>query len=92
MIIKINLQNNQINLDFDDEKISNISYSLEQTVNLTNLITQISTLSNKIDLDPIDFNNFKNEFKAASILELKLVEYLYKIFNAYNESYDEVNI
>lgn len=65
-------------------------FNLSSTVNMTELIHYISDRENKIECQPVSWEEFKTTNEDKSPESLKLVEYIFKVINAFNESYSEV--
>lgn len=64
-------------------------YNAEEGANLTNLIEEIGDSPNKVKVIPSTFNDFKLKVYEEEIL-VKIVEYIYKIIDAFNDAYFEV--
>ncbi len=77
------------NIKINDTDFSE-SFSVDGEVDLTNFIKNISEMKKKIDIEPISFDLFENDNKEIEPLSLKLIEYIYKILEAFNDSFDEV--
>lgn len=71
-----------------DEK--RFTFNLSSTVNITELIHYISARDNKIECQPVSWEEFKTAHEGETAESLKLVEYLFKVINAFNESYSEI--
>lgn len=65
-------------------------FSLSETVILTDLVQYISNFGQKIQCEPTNFDEFAESNSAEGGDVLKLVEYLYKIITAFNESFSAV--
>jgi hypothetical protein len=65
-------------------------FNLSSTVNMTDLVHYISDREQKIECHPSSLEEFKAEHKEEMPETFKLVEYVFKVINAFNESYDEV--
>lgn len=89
MDIRVTFNANTLNIIFDDILIPNQSFSLEENINLTELVKSISNIAEKLIITPVSYDEFKKENECNDIT-LKIVEYIYKILDAYNRSYDEV--
>lgn len=90
MNIKVKHNNKQIIVEFENECIPNQIYKLGENINLTDLVKYISDINNYIEINPENFEKFKNKSKCEDKEILKIIEYIYKIFDAYNKSYQEV--
>ncbi len=71
----------------DDKKFV---FNLSSTVNMTDLVHYISDRDQKIECHPVSLEEFKAEYEEETPETLKLVEYLFKIINAFNDSFAEV--
>lgn len=65
-------------------------FNLSSTVNMTDLVHYISDHEKKIECHPSSLEEFKIEHEEATPETCKLVEYVFKVIKAFNESYDEV--
>ncbi|PPK49302.1 hypothetical protein [Clostridium algidicarnis] len=89
--IKVEPNNKQIIVESSNKcSIKNEIYKLGESINLTDLVKYISDINNYIEINPESFGVFKNESKCEDKEILKITEYIYKVFDAYNKSYQEV--
>ena len=88
--IEAELDNNEIMVKFESECIQNQIYKLGESVDLTDLVKHISNANNYIEINPENFEDFKENIKCEDKEILTIIEYIYKIFDAYNKSYQEV--
>lgn len=77
------------NIKIDDTDF-NESFSVDGEVDLTNFIKNVSDMKEKIVIEPVNFDLFEIDNKGIEPLSLKLIEYIYKILEAFNDSFDEV--
>lgn len=90
MNIKVNLNNKQIRVQFDNELIPIQTYDLGKNINLTDLVKYTSDINNYITTDPQNLEEFIDKNRCEDKEILKIVEYIYRVFEAYNKSYQEV--
>lgn len=90
MNINVEFNNDQIIVGFENECIPNQIYELRESISLTDLVKYISEMDNEIKINPENFEEFRNYSKCENKKLLKIIEYIYKIFDAYNKSYQEV--
>ena len=77
------------NIKIDDTDF-NESFPVDGEVDLTNFIKNVSDMKEKIVIEPVNFDLFEIDNKGIEPLSLKLIEYIYKILEAFNDSFDEV--
>jgi hypothetical protein len=65
-------------------------FNVDDSINLNDFIEYLSNLNELVSLSPEDFDSFEVTAQDFNSEALKLVEYLYEILNAFNESYEEV--
>jgi len=65
-------------------------FNLSSTVNITDFVQYIGDRDQKIECHPASIEEFIAEHEEETPATLKLVEYIFKVINAFNESYDEV--
>lgn len=88
--IEVEFDNKQIIVKFENECIQNQIYKLGESIDLTDLVKHISDANNYIEINPGNFEDFKDNIKYEDKEILKIIEYIYKIFDDYNKSYQEV--
>jgi hypothetical protein len=64
-------------------------FDLDDIVDLNEFIKTISESEEKIECEPKSFISFCESDENSTDDMLKLVEYVFKIINAFNESYSE---
>lgn len=90
MITKLKYDNKTIKIIIktDDEKV--YEYDLEEKINLTNLVLCMSDLTETIEPSPENFETFNETYTCESKNLLKVTEYIYRIIEAFNLSFNEV--
>lgn len=88
MKLTITKADNIVTIQHKDTR--DFSYDLNDTVDLTEFIKHISESEDLIQCEPEQLDTFKESAEDASDEMLKLVEYVYKIVNAFNESYSTI--
>ncbi len=89
MEIKFDTSNNCVEVVFNDSKL-NILFDLNNEVKLTDFIKSISELDCKISISPESYDDFAGGKEPSNKEAYKLIEYLYKIVESFNESYQTI--
>lgn len=89
MDIRVTFNANTLNIIFDDKLIPDQSFRLEENINLTELVKTTSDVAERLIITPTNHEEFQGMYDCNDTT-IKIVEYIYKIFDAYNRSYDEV--
>lgn len=87
MDITINIEDDKINVS--NEGSINADYSWGVEVNLTDLVEKLSESDKKITIIPENYEDLIDREKHKEDT-IKLLEYIYNIINAFNESYQQV--
>ena len=90
MEVKLSINENKILVKFSKELIVPYEYSFDDKINFTDMVQELSNIEEKIILLPEDFDKFKKGNLDVNEKLIKVVEYIYKIFNVFNLSYDKV--
>jgi hypothetical protein len=77
-------------LTVQDNESKHFLYDLNNTVDITEFVQYISESDNLIVCTPQCFDDFKEKFNEADHEVMKLAEYIYKIINSFNESFNLV--
>jgi hypothetical protein len=86
----ISINDNIIKVEFDNVLIPDVTYDANAVVDFTELVKSISELDEKLVLEPVDHETFNEKNTYDCERSDKIIEYLYKILNTFNISYDEV--
>ncbi len=87
----ISINDNIIKVEFDNVLIPDINYDANAIVDFTDLVKSISELDEKLEMEPVNHEIFNEVNTYDCERSDKIIEYLYKILNTFNISYDEVN-
>lgn len=88
MQLTITRADNNLKINHKDEH--EFSFDLDNTVDLNKFIKHISESEKIIKCEPESFTAFSDIDADITDEMLKLVEYIFKIINAFNESYTEI--
>lgn len=89
MEIKFNEGQNSVEIVFENLQ-QNILFDLNKEVKLTDFVKFISDLECKISISPESYDHFVDGKEPPNREAYKLIEYLYKIVESFNESYQTV--
>jgi len=89
MKLTITIADNTLKIADDENECFNFSLD-DPPVDLNVFIKFISESEDKIECSPDTWHVFKERAPEIPDEVLKLAEYVYKIVNAFNESYDEI--
>ena len=89
MEIKFNEGGNSVEIVFEDPQ-QNIIFDLNKDVKLNDLVKLISDLEHEILISPQSYHDFMIGKDPVNKEAYKLIEYLYKILESFNESYQMV--
>ena len=89
MEIKFNQDNNSVEIVFKNQQ-QKILFDLTKEVKLTDFVKLVSDFDNKILINPESFDYFMVDKEPSNKESYKLIEYLYKIVESFNESYQTV--
>lgn len=90
MKVQILLLEKNLKVEFEDVLIPEYVYQVDGQINLTDLVKEISNVGQKLVLIPENYNSFKINSNCEDASTFKIIEYIFKILEAYNRSYDEV--
>ena len=88
--MKLTITKADTNLKISYNGAQEFSFDLNDTVDLNIFIKTISESAEIIECEPKSFAAFTDSSKESTDDMLKLVEYIFKIINAFNESYIEI--
>jgi len=78
-----------INLDNAGECKTHL-FTLDDDINLTSLVQDVSESESMLEIAPDEFEAFRSACDCGSKEMLKVAEYIYRIFDAFNQAYSEV--
>jgi hypothetical protein len=90
--MKLNISSNEEILLIDHNDQKKFTFNINNTVDLNDFIKYVSESETKIESTPKSFEDFSGSYPNISKEMMKLIEYIYKIISAYNDSYTEVYI
>lgn len=88
MKLTITIADTNLKISHNDNQEFN--FDLSDTVDLNEFIKTISESEDKIECEPKSFVEFHESNEDSTHDMLKLVEYVFKIISAFNESYTEI--
>jgi len=88
--IMLEIKEEKIIIGFGSSDIEDIIYSLENEINLTQLVNVISELDKELTPKPINFEAFTGTVQQANPTLTKVVEYIYKVIETYNLCFRKV--
>lgn len=91
MKTNITIDDSIIKIDFEKILIPSFTYNANNVVDFTDLVKTIGELDEKLEMTPVSHATFKEEYTYDCERSDKIIEYLYKILNTFNASYEEVN-
>jgi len=91
MNMKIKIKDNRVIVDYGEaDEAQEFNFTFDEIVDLNDFILCISESDEKIECTPQSYEELKPYVNEAQNEVLKLTEYIYKIVDAFNESYDEI--
>jgi len=88
--INIEIKEEEITIRCDSDAFDNIVYKLEDEINLTKLVNALSETSKELIVKPSNFEEFIGTVQQPNQTLLKVVEYIYKIIERYNQCYRKI--
>ncbi len=90
MIVSILAAEENLRVEFDNIVFPKYIFQTDGQINLTDLVKETSNIGELLELNPADFSTFKSSTAFNDPKMLKIAEYIYKILDAYNKSYNEI--
>ena len=88
MKLAIKSENDYVQINHEESKL--FDFDINGTVELNKFIKYVSESQEIIECNPVSFDYFKAEDPEIGDESLKLVEYIFKIIDAFNTSYSEI--
>lgn len=90
MHILMKYSNGSLEVSIESSQEETYSYKLDDAINLTSLVVNISESKTRIKVDPDDLEAFKRTYTCDTKEMLKVAEYIYKIIEGFNDAFSEV--
>ena len=88
--ISIEIKDEQITISFGSDAFEDIVYSVENEINLTKLVNTISEINKEVIIKPGNFEEFTGIAPQTNQTLIKVIEYIYKIIERYNQCYKKI--